>query len=213
MAKKKGKIRVFLADDHQMVREGLAALLREEDDFEVAGQCGDGLEAVRQVAICRPDVALLDVAMPGLNGLDACRELARKVPDTAVLILSAHKNKQFIVRALRYGAAGYVLKDVAVDSLAGAIRTVAGGEPYVGPGITRDILRRVARDDEKEGYELLSNREREVLQLIAEGLTPIRRWQQPADVAKAVLAVVSGMFPVSTGEVINVDGGFHMRRL
>ena len=174
MAKKRTKIRVFLADDHEMVREGLAALLGEEEDFEVAGQCGDGLEVVPGVAKCHPDVVLLDVAMPGLNGLDVCRELVAKMPGVAVLIVSAHKNRQFVARGLKYGAAGYLVKDVAVDSLAEAIRTVAAGEPYIGPGITRDILQQVARGDQDNGYELLSNREREVLQLIAEGLTSPR---------------------------------------
>lgn len=169
MAAKK-KIGVFLADDHAMVREGLAALLDGEEGFAVVGQCGNGLDVVSQTLKCRPDVAVLDVTMPGLNGLDACRELAAKVPDLAILILSVHNNEQFVARALTYGASGYLLKESAADHLTRAIETVVAGQPYLGPGIPRSILQRVAHMGE-DPYELLSTRERQVLQLIAEGHT------------------------------------------
>ena len=164
------RISVLLADDHAMVREALAALLDGEEQFEVVGQCGNGLEVVSLAQKHQPDVVVLDVTMPGLNGLDVCRELADKSVPGAVLILSVHKNEQFIARALAYGASGYLLKESAADHLGKAIRAVAAGELYLGPGIAKGILRHVVRVGE-DPYERLSTRERQVLQLIAEGHT------------------------------------------
>lgn len=164
------KISVLLADDHAMVREALAALLDGEDQFEVVGQCGNGLDVVSLAQKHQPDVVVLDVTMPGLNGLDVCRDLADKSVPGAVLILSVHKNEQFIARALAYGASGYLLKDSAADHLGKAIRAVAAGELYLGPGIAKGILRHVVQVGE-DPYERLSTRERQVLQLIAEGHT------------------------------------------
>ena len=157
------KIRVFLADDHAMVREGLASLLADSPEFDVVGQCGNGLEVVSKIQTCRPDVVVLDITMPGLNGLDICREVARKAPGAAVLILSMHDNEQFIARALEYGARGYLLKESAGDQLAEALRAVARGRRYLGPGIRQEALDRTgaAADDP---YDLLTTRERQVLQ-------------------------------------------------
>jgi DNA-binding NarL/FixJ family response regulator len=163
-------IRVFLADDHAMVREGLASLLAGSPEFEVVGQCGNGLEVMSKILKCMPDVVVLDIIMPGLNGLDICREIGRKAPAASVLILSVHDNEQFIVRALEYGAAGYLLKESAAEQLAEALRAVAHGRRYLGPGIKADVLDRAAGTDH-DPYDLLSTRERQVLQLIAEGRT------------------------------------------
>jgi len=163
-------IRVYLADDHAMVREGLASLLARNPEFEVVGQCGNGLEVVSGILACNPDVVVLDIVMPGLNGLDICREITRKAPAVGILILSVHDNEQFIVRALEYGAAGYLLKESAADQLAEALRAVARGRRYLGPGIKRDVLDRAA-GTRLDPYDLLSTRERQVLQLIAEGRT------------------------------------------
>ena len=162
-------ITVFLADDHTMVREGLAALVAKEPDFHVVGQCGEGLQVVEQVLELCPDVAILDIMMPGLNGLDVCRELTKKAKSLAVLILSMYEDEQFIARALEYGASGYLLKESAAQQLAEAIRAVSRGELYLGPGIPRTVLEHMS--DNQDPYETLTTRERQVLQCVAEGMT------------------------------------------
>jgi len=163
-------ITVFLADDHAMVREGLAALLSRDPAIRVVGQCGDGLQVVNQVQQAHPNVVVLDISMPGLNGLDICRELKRKVKGTAVLILTMHDAEEFIADSLRHGASGYLLKESAADELTEAVRRVARGELYLGSGIPQSVLQRVGRGDD-DPYERLSTRERQVLQMIAEGKT------------------------------------------
>ena len=166
----KNHIRVFLADDHEMVREGLAALLAKDGRFRVVGQCGHGLEVLPMVLETSPDVLILDITMPGLNGLDVCRDVVRKAKNTAVLILSMHDNEQFVARALEHGASGYLLKESAAAQLVEAVAAVARGDLYLGPGISRNILQRLS-SGEKDPYERLTTRERQVLQLIAEGKT------------------------------------------
>ena len=164
------RIRVFLADDHVMVREGLASLLAGSPEFEVVGQCGNGLEVIPRIGRCRPDVVVLDVAMPGLNGLDVCRQVTRKSPGTAVLVLSVHDKEQFIARALEYGARGYLLKESAAEQLAEALHAVCEGRRYLGPGLDKGLLDRAPRK-RRDPFDLLTARERQVLQLIAEGRT------------------------------------------
>lgn len=165
-----GKKRVFLADDHALVREGLAALVEKTGQFKIVGQCGDGLDVVGQVVASTPDVVLLDVGMPGLNGIDVCRELGRKAPAAAVLILSMHDGEEFIIRALENGARGYLLKESAGEELAEALRTVAEGRRYLDPAIPGALLTKLHKGG-GDAYELLTTRERQVLQLIAEGNT------------------------------------------
>lgn len=165
-----GKKRVFLADDHVLVREGLAALLEKTDRFEVAGQCGDGLLVVSQVLAAAPDAVVLDITMPGLNGLDICRELTQRLPGAPVLILSVHSTEEFIIRAIEYGARGYLLKESAASDLVEAVATVLAGGIYLGPGIDKRVLLRV-NEPRVDPYDRLTNRERQVLQLVAEGMT------------------------------------------
>ncbi|HET6428312.1 MAG TPA: response regulator transcription factor [Phycisphaerae bacterium] len=165
------KIRLFLADDHTLVREGIAALIEREPDLSVIGQCGDGLKVVEEVLKVRPDVVVLDLAMPGLNGTDICRQLSRKARKMPVLILTMYADEEFIVRALENGAAGYLVKEAAGDQLAEAVRTVARGDLYLGPGVPRNVLSRLAAGTKSDPYNKLTPREREVLQLIAEGKT------------------------------------------
>lgn len=153
-----------------MVREALAALLAKDERFRIVGQCGDGLEVLPGVQRTHPDVVVLDVTLPSLNGLDICRDLTRKCKGVAVLILSMHDNEQFIARALENGASGYLLKGAAAAQLTEAVAAVARGDLYLGPGIPRNVLDRLS-SGEKNPYELLTSRERQVLQLIAEGRT------------------------------------------
>ncbi len=162
-------VRVFLADDHTLVRQGIAALIAKEPDIEVVGESGDGLEVLEQVEELRPDVVVLDITMPGLNGLDACRQITRKHKDTAVLVLTMHADEEYIVGALKSGASGYLLKEAAAEQLTQAVRAVSVGELFLGPGIPHNVLQRLA--DDKDPYGLLTTRERQVLQQIAEGKT------------------------------------------
>jgi two-component system response regulator NreC len=162
--------RVFLADDHGLVRDGLIALLEGTGQFEVVGHCGNGLQVIPQAAEVRPDIVVLDVELPGLNGIDVCRELKRQMPDTVVLILSMHDDEPFVIRALQNGARGYLLKDSAGSELAEAIRTVLAGQVFIGSGIDKSVLSRLHRP-QVELYDTLTSRERQVLQLIAEGKT------------------------------------------
>lgn len=164
-------IRVFLAEDHPIVREGLAALMAGEERMRVVGQCGDGLKVVEQVRDLEPDVVLLDITMPGLNGLDICRELTRKFKKTAVLILTMHNDEQFVAKALEEGASGYLLKDEADgEQLRKAVLAVASGQLYLGSGIPTGALKHIGRGAE-DPYDQLTMRERQVLKLIAEGRT------------------------------------------
>ncbi len=165
-----GMISVFVADDHAMVREALAALVSRNDDIEVVGQCGNGLEILDSVRELAPDVVVLDITMPGMNGLDVCRLIRRKVNRSAVLILTMHDDEEIIASALRNGASGYLLKEAAADQLAEAVRAVARGELYLGAGIPSGVLQRI-NEDEQDSYDRLTTRERQVLQLIAEGKT------------------------------------------
>ncbi len=162
---------VFLADDHTLVRQGIAALIAQTGDITVVGECGDGLAVVDEVLKTKPDVVVLDLAMPGLNGLDICRQLTRKAKKTAVLVLTMYAEEEFIVRALENGASGYLLKEAAADQLAEAVRTVHRGDLFLGPGVPRTVLSRLAAGGNDDPYDKLTPRERQVLQLIAEGKT------------------------------------------
>ncbi len=153
-----------------MVREALAETLDRAPDIRVVGQCGDGLEVVPAIRTHKPDVAVLDISMPGLNGLDICRELVRRFKGVSVLLLTMHDNEEFVATGLKYGASGYLLKESAADELVEAVRTVAGGELVLGPGVRRGALPRKGRK-RPDPYDRLTTRERQVLQLIAEGKT------------------------------------------
>lgn len=165
-------IRVYLVDDHTMVRQGLAALVTDEPDMEIVGQCGDGLTAIREIGQLKPDVVILDITLPGLNGLDVCRQISRKCKgSTSVLVLTMHADEEYVVRSLQNGASGYLLKEAAADQLNQAVRSVAEGELYLGPGISSRVLQRLAEGDQNDPYGTLTARERQVLQQIAEGKT------------------------------------------
>lgn len=167
-------IRVLLADDHRILREGIRALIEDQDDMQVVGEAEDGLAAVKKVAQLQPDVVVMDIAMPLLNGLEATRQIHRDYPRVRVLILTMHENEEYIRQVLAAGALGYILKDAAARDLLGAIRSVHQGEAVLSPAITRLVIEDYLRwgdirpEDTTDG---LTAREREVLQLIAEGYT------------------------------------------
>jgi two-component system response regulator NreC len=168
-------IRVLLADDHTIVREGVRLCLEAMGDIEVVAEAEDGQTAVSLAAQLRPDVAVVDLTMPRLSGVEAIRQIKRDVPSVEVVVLSVHDSEAYVVQALRAGAAGYVLKRNAATELAAAIRAAHDGQAYLHPSIARrvidDYLSRIHASEDSEPYDRLTPREREVLQLAAEGHT------------------------------------------
>jgi two-component system response regulator NreC len=165
-------IRVLLAEDHTIVRKGLCALMADEPDIEVLAEAEDGREAVRLTEELHPDVVLMDLSMPGLNGLEATRQIKRRMPEVKVLVLTRHADKEYVLQILRAGASGYVVKRAAPGELVAAIRAVYQGESFLSPSISRTVIEGYVRQEgvkAKDRYEQLTDREREVLQLIAEG--------------------------------------------
>ena len=154
-----------------MVRQGIAALIDREDDIHVVGECGNGMEVFAEVEKAHPDVVVLDISMPGLNGLDVCRQILRKLKGIAVLVLTMHADQEYVVRALKSGASGYLLKEAAAEQLTQAVRAVACGELFLGPGVSHNVLQRLREDTQEDPYTQLTARERQVFQQIAEGNT------------------------------------------
>jgi DNA-binding NarL/FixJ family response regulator len=167
-----GKLSLLLGDDHTIVRHGLRKILEERPDWQVIAEAGDGREAVRQAIALKPDVAILDIGMPLLNGIEATAQIVRRVPDVRVLILSMHSQEPYVSRALQAGAKGYLLKDSAGTDLIKAITTIAAGKTFFSPAIARmmldDYVRRLAETTVVDRYDALTEREREIFQLIAE---------------------------------------------
>lgn len=166
-------IRVLLADDHNLFRAGLRVLLQDLGGFDVVAEAGDGSEALRLVAEHRPDVVLMDLMMPGLNGLEASARMAREFPGVRVLVLSMNAAEEFVLPAVRAGASGYVLKNARPEELEQAIRAVARGETYLTPAVSGHLIDDYRRltTGEPDSLEKLTSRQREVLQLVAEGHT------------------------------------------
>lgn len=168
-------IRVLVVDDHTLIRQGIVGLLESQDDIEVVGQAGNGREAIALLARISTDVVLMDIAMPGINGLTATREMKELRPEVRVLILTIHDRDDYLFQALRAGASGYVLKGADVQDLLAAVRTAFRGEVYLYPSVTStlvaDYLRRARAGDDRATYDGLSDREREILHLIAQGKT------------------------------------------
>jgi DNA-binding NarL/FixJ family response regulator len=166
-------IRIVLADDHSVMRSGLRALLQQHADMQVVGEASDGREAMSLVESLRPDVVVLDITMPLLNGIDAARQMAAKQLGTSVIMLSMHSDESYVLRAMKAGVRGYLLKESAEIDLLQAIRAVTQGQAFFSPAVSRmlaeDYVRQLQDREIEDSYDLLSTREREVLQLIAEG--------------------------------------------
>ena len=162
-------IDVLIADDHQILREGLGELLSGQKDMSVVGKAADGREAVELAKSLKPDVVLMDVSLPELNGMDATYQIHHDLPRTRVLALSMHAEPRFVKEMLSAGASGYLLKDSAFEDLISAIRTVIRGKRYVSPQVAGDILTEILEKSGEEDGSILTRREREVLQMLAEG--------------------------------------------
>ncbi len=163
-------LRILLADDHTLVRAGIRALLAQMPDIEVVGEAGDGREALALVKALRPDVLLMDIAMTGMSGLEAAAQVKKECPGVKVIILSMHANEEYVMQALRAGAAGYLLKDAASVELELALKAAVAGQTYLSPMISRQVIETyVARVGDIVPPDLLTPRQREILQLVAEG--------------------------------------------
>ena len=166
-------VRVLLAEDHTIVRKGLRSLLDSEAGIEVIGEAEDGREAIEKVGQLHPDVVLMDITMPGLNGLEATRQIKKRFPEVKVVILTMHATEEYVFQILRAGASGYVVKQAAPTELLSAIHAACRGESFLSPAISRTVIEEYIRQAEamagEDSYDQLTPREREVLQLIAEG--------------------------------------------
>jgi two-component system, NarL family, response regulator NreC len=166
-------LRVLLADDHGIVRRGLRSLLESQPGVDVVGEAADGLEALRLCSDARPDILILDVAMPKMNGIEVAARVQKLERPPGVIILSMHADEAYIIRALAAGARGYLLKDATDEDLLPAIRAVASGKPFFSPAVTavlmEDYVRQLQARGLTDSYHLLTSREKEVLQLLAEG--------------------------------------------
>jgi DNA-binding NarL/FixJ family response regulator len=170
-------IRLILADDHHVVRQGMRALLEAQPDLSVVGEATDGLQLVKMVEALQPDVALVDVTMPNLNGIEAARQISKRFPHTRVVMLSMHSSTAYVLRALRSGALGYVLKDASFQEVVQSIRAAAQGQRYLSAQVSGRVTEALLKGADPSGPEAehkLTDREREVLQLIAEGHTNVQ---------------------------------------
>lgn len=168
------RTRILIADDHALVREGVAALLQLQDDMEVVGEACDGRDALRLAAKLKPDIVLMDIAMPGLGGLEATTEIVKTMPGIRILILSQYDDREYISRLLKAGVSGYILKHAVGTDLVSAIRAVARGEFYLYSGIASSVIDGFLDKEQAlsvDPYDKLTDREKQVLKLIAEGNT------------------------------------------
>ena len=167
------KIGILLADDHQLMRSGIRLMLEREPDLTVVGEASDGREAVALAKTLKPDVVVMDIGMPNLNGIEAALQMTQENPDLAVVIVSMHSDESYVLRALKAGARGYLLKDSAEADLIKALHAVGAGKSFFSPVVSKllldDYVRKLKRSGTEDSYDLLTPREREILQLIAEG--------------------------------------------
>lgn len=168
-------ISVLLVDDHTILRAGLKMMLSVQPDIEVTGEASDGRQAIAEAQRLQPDVILMDITMPEMNGIEATRHVKKLLPDVRVLVLTMHENEEYLFQVLRAGASGYILKEAADTELISAIRTVFQGKCYLSPTaqamMVDDYMQRVHAGEERDSYSGLTEREREILKLVAEGYT------------------------------------------
>lgn len=167
-------VTILLVDDHQVVRQGLRALLEAEPDFQIVGEAGDGLTAIQHVERFKPAVIVVDLMMPGINGLEVTRQVSQRFPDTRIVVLSMHSNEAYVLEALRNGASCYVLKETGITDLVQAVREALAGRRYLSPPLSARAIDSYVQKAEAaalDPYETLTTREREVLHLAAQGLT------------------------------------------
>ncbi|NDU71520.1 response regulator [Actinomadura sp. DSM 109109] len=190
-----GTIRVFLMDDHEVVRRGVAALLSAEDDIEVIGEAGTAAEALARIPAVRPDVAVLDVRLPDGDGVSVCRELRSQLPALACLMLTSFDDDDALFEAVMAGAAGYVLKQIHGSDLVGAVRTVATGQSLLDPRSTARMLERLrTRQEKSDPLKGLTEQERHILELIGEGLTNRQIGERLFLAEKTVKNYISNIF-------------------
>ncbi len=167
------QVRIFLADDHTVMRGGIRLVLERQPDLHVVGEASDGRETVNAVERLHPDVVVMDIAMPNLNGIEATRQILANGVAVSIVVLSMHADEEYVLRALKAGARGYLLKESAEADLIAAVRAVIGGKSFFSPAVSRllveDYVRQLQDRDIEDSYELLTTRERETLQLVAEG--------------------------------------------
>ena len=165
-------IRLLLAEDHVITRKGIRRVLEDEPDISVVGEADDGEQAVKLASETHPDVVIIDIAMPKLNGIDAAKQIKAQLPTTAILVLSAYDDDEYVFGLLEAGAAGYLLKTVSVEDLVRAVRAVFNGEPVLDPAVARKVIARVTSHERvrEPAKEVLTEREMEILKLAAEGL-------------------------------------------
>ncbi|HUN62981.1 MAG TPA: response regulator transcription factor [Candidatus Sulfotelmatobacter sp.] len=167
------RTRILLADDHQLMRSGVRLMLEREPDLTVVGEAADGREAVALAKSLKPEVVVMDIGMPNLNGIEAALQMTQESPELAIVMVSMHSDESYVLRALKAGARGYLLKDSAEADLIKAVHAVAGGKSFFSPAVSKllldDYVRKLKRSGTEDAYDLLTPREREILQLIAEG--------------------------------------------
>lgn len=167
------KLRILLADDHKLMRGGLRLLLEQQPSITVVGEADDGRQAVEKASSLKPDVVVLDIGMPNLNGIEACAQITQTLPTTSVVMLSMHSDEAYVLRALKAGARAYLLKDSAESDLVRAVQAVSDGKSYFSPAVSKvlleDYVRKLQRSGVEDSFDLLTPREREILQLVAEG--------------------------------------------
>src|SRR6266571_6247059 len=169
------KMRILLADDHTILRAGLKMMLNAQPDMEVVGEAQDGRQALHEAQRLQPDIILMDITMPDMNGIEATRQIKKLVPEVKVLVLTMHENEEYVFQALRAGASGYMLKEAADTELITALHVIRSGQFYLSPTaqsvMVGDYLQRVRSGEEKDSYSSLTGREREILKLVAAGYT------------------------------------------
>jgi two-component system response regulator NreC len=169
------KVRLLIADDHKIFRQGIIKLLEEEPDLQVVGEAADGREVVKKATDLKPDVILMDIAMANLNGLEATKQIKKVLPESKIIMLTMHKNEEYVLQSFQAGASGYILKEGAVEELVSAIRSIHADKSFLSPTVSKTLvdayLRKMETGKTETPFDLLTDREREVLQLIAEGFT------------------------------------------